>query len=968
MDAAAGDTEEANIRRKKSWGAGVDDDNALSEPDDQEEAIPPTSTRMPLHLDSFGSRFISHLPSLPLCSAYLEIPPPLAPTRAGQRLLRRSIPESVKRHVLLVGTTNGLYVVECRKKGRQESFRGSDSFKKEGKVEGKKREEGGKDWNDDIRCRQIWSGVGVYQMSTLTTKTTQAEYRGWKSSFPMLAPPPQDVGIFLALCSKSKDRAKGHASHLNSQGYNPTLDPANTAGVYAGKESGALHLATSYFGVDGGGGPGKLVPSGGSGAVRMWSLEAVRRIVSHTLDAAEPKIIDLLRNPSTIARNAEGKSRFTSRLRRAWASLGDPPNEGKGKRSSRLYASMGLPGDQTKSSTDHHRDKFSAGSEIPSAFHQQQRSDSRISTYSEQSNEFGQLQDVVAESNDDAYDESLRLALSSVTVTLPAGGSNASGHSVNLGQGDSSTSLFSDESMGAGAVSTSGHSSNSGSHAGRGVLFFTVFETAGSETGGRGTWYMALACPRSIYLYEAVRPTNAGEVRSWIFIKEYCTPVPPKGISFIYSEAAGSAKGMQNRQHQKPHRRQQLLSTSPPSSIPQESSHHQVNSSPYSSVFRSDADLTLFVSFGKTAVLIRASDSGVKEVDLFPLERNIHDATSSDTDHHKSHHHSHTGSQSKRRSLSVELLSGDGITSKEQWIGVEKVTSQVLIRCKHHTPLRTSVTDVSDVSQQGLPRFEDGEDDDDVDSDDHYDGQGVTLQDIPSPLQSRILDPSPGQGVHGNPSRVSTSVEPAHVLVANIAIVSKGNTSLLYPLPLPWNSPQQRLLGSFQWSETPTAVTAWSKVIGLERDFSSGGISINSLGSSSKINKKVEVQNMLMLHVRVTAVAFLPSRVERKKLLVKVQIKVPFSFNRDSELELESMTTEREQQFGDDGYEDEDEEKAEEAELNHLELEYLCGMLNVAPRGNQTIKPWEAAGDGGIWGFDWRGADDFRLFYVSARV
>lgn len=108
-----------------------------------------------LHLHNLGSRFIPHLPSLPLCSVFLDLPPAPQSSRTGQRLLRRSIPEGIKRKVLLIGTADGLYVAETRRRRKRDGLDGSETLKRRSKAEGKRKEqiEGG--WNDDVRCRKV---------------------------------------------------------------------------------------------------------------------------------------------------------------------------------------------------------------------------------------------------------------------------------------------------------------------------------------------------------------------------------------------------------------------------------------------------------------------------------------------------------------------------------------------------------------------------------------------------------------------------------------------------------------------------------------------------------------------------------------------------------------------------------------------------------------------------------------------
>lgn len=908
--------------------------------------------RGPLHLHHLGSRFITHIPSLPLCSAFLDLPPAPQSSRTGQRLLRRSIPEGAKRKVLLIGTSEGLYVAESRRSSKQ------DSLKRKLKAEGKKRELGEADWNGNIRCRKVWSGMGIYQMSILNSKAVEGTSRSSKYGFSFLASPPQDVSIMLALCSTVKDNSKIPV----------VLNVSTSAGVSSSKDGTSPSVSTSHFGSGNGGGPTKVGPPSGSGTVRMWSLEALRRVVAHTLDAEESSEIDMLYNSSKIRGSGDKKSKLAMRIRKAWASLGEPSSDRRARRASRQLTSQSMTENREATPrVNEYRSKMSAEPEpmSPTSPTLNKRIDSDDS---EHFDEFGRVQRTTTPGEDSGYEESLRLAQSSVLIKLP-GHASASSQQVNLGQGGSLTSLNSEQSVGMSPTSTSGHGSSTQGHASarKGVLFFSVFE-ASSEVGTTGTWYLALATTKSIYLYEAPRPTNPGESRMWVFVKEYYTPMTPRGVAFTYSEANEADEPTRaptpSRRHH--HSQQSLLQTT---------HQHQVKSSPYSSVFRSHSDLTLFVSFGRRAVLIRAGDASVKEVEMNVSDGEALGSVSSDAGHGKLHQQSLANTH-KRRSLSADLMGGiETGLGAGQWIGAEKITSQVIIRCKHHSPLDAPSLAATSSDQRGpVSRFDDGEDDDDDDDDGvAYDGLGVTLEDVPLPLRSSTSHTSQLLSRESAVAPAAT-IEPAHVLHARVALLTKGINSYLFPLPLSWDLLQQRPLGVYAWSDTPTAVMAWSKVIGLERDLSSGPISISSLGSSRK--KAAEVGNAVTLHVTVTAVAFLSSKIELKRKRIKVQIKVPFVFNRDSELELEPLAKEEEMDdrlrdkagAEEEDIEEESEVAAEAAAAVEQELEYLCGLLSVAPEGHDVAKPWEAGSDAGAWAFDWRGANDFRLFFVSARV
>lgn len=800
-------------------------------------------------------------------------------------------------------------------------------------------------------------------MSVLHSKATEAEARTSKYGFSFLASPPQDVSILIALCSTAKDVYKAQTVYTNAQANSSTFNTVGSGGASSLKETGTPFVASSHFGTDNGGGTAKVLPANGTGSVRMWSLEALRRVVANTLDIEEPRVLDLLYSRSKTFNNSDKKGNLKMKIRKAWASLGEPSSERKAKRFSRQSGSFGATTDQDATPRiNEFRSKMSAEPEAYSPT-TQHRSESRTSTKSNLIDEFGMTGDEEEKNVDDSgYEECLRLAQSSILVKLPGTTSSSSQH-VNLGQGGSLTSLKSDESMGAGGTSTSGHGSSINSHStagGKGVLFFSVFE-ANSEVGTAGTWYLSLVTSKSIYLYEAPRPTSPAESRMWVFVKEYYTPQSPKGIAFIFSEA--SEVDLSRQSSTTPLRKQNSHTTSHNSTLgsPQ---HQQVKSSRYSSVFRSHADLTLFVSFGKRAVLIRASDASVKEVEWTDSE--AHSTASSDLGHGIFHQQSLSNSH-KRRSLSADLWGGSDVGhSNQQWIGAEKVTSKVIIRCKHHSPLELGASAQGNNHAAPTSRFDDGDDDDDdFEEEGQPYGLGVTLQDPPA-SQGHFHSILRRDTILSTP----TTVEPAHTLYAKLALLSRGCSTFLFPLPLSWDLQQQRPLGKFTWSDTPTAVMAWSTVVGLERDLSSGPISVSSLRSS---RKEEQGDNMVQLHVKVTAVAFLPSRIELKRRRIKIQVKVPFIFNRDSELVLEAIVKGEDQQRDDladkllAGDDEESEEVAETTFFNQ-ELEYLCGLLCVTPKGHDVAKPWEAGGEEGAWGFDWRGAKDFRLFYVSARI
>lgn len=144
----------------------------------------------------------------------------------------------------------------------------------------------------------------------------------------------------------------------------------------------------------------------------------------------------------------------------------------------------------------------------------------------------------------------------------------------------------------------------------------------------------------------------------------------------------------------------------------------------------------------------------------------------------------------------------------------------------------------------------------------------------------------------------------------------------------------------------------------------------SALGARPELPAKTVV-----LHVSLTALAFLPSRVEMKRVTVRCDVKLPFSLARDSELSLRPAPGSPQDAVGPQPVLDPAVRSslAKSATSVELEHEYLCGMLVVAPHtcgaaptttGAPAWRPPEAHGDGGAWAFDWRGGDVSGFVYV----
>lgn len=962
-----------DVRRKKSWGAGVEDDDALSDAEENEQDQP-FNIDCPLHVHNFGSRFIPHIPSLPLCAVTIDLPPPA--TWSTARLLRRNIPEGSKRRVLLVGTVDGLYAVEIRRQKREEE--GGDSLSR--KIRGadpQSRQSNRGSWNGNVRVTQIWSGVGVYQLSLLSTQHQESDTRSSLYGFASRPAPVNESGIMLALCSTKTDSSKTHspfaiptASQSGLLGeINLGVGTGTTSSSHGHRDPAQQVLSTGHVGTGGGGGQSKMCPPSGSGEVRMWSIEAIRRIVTHVLDSTDHRPLDLL-NKSRANKSGNIRANLTSRLRRAWAHLGDPSSDRKANRLSRQYSSDQSPISQMdglQMRTSNSADGSKIATNAHRLNHARSQSEQLLSSSKRYVSEKASVP-VQEESPvlDSAHQECLRLAHTWVPIVLPGSHPYPSG---GMGHSESASSLFSDENHGGTGPtnSTHGHSTPSSTpftSSGKGISFYALIE-AGAELRNSGTWYLALAHAKSILLYESVRPISKGDSRSWAFLKEFYTPTAPKGMAFCFSVSPENDDQARNS-----------ISSGPGnSSIKRQlASQRSVKSSSYSSVFRAHPSLNLFVSLGKKAVIIRASDGNVKEMEMLPLASKGHDPESLSSTSEPGNQLSNKSSLGHSHSRKASEMFESQSSSKEYWVGLERVTAQVAIRCKHHGSVPVGEVGASNNTAH---------DDDDDDDDDEWDSdgpatpgeRGVTLRDTSAGLT--------GRAALLRRQQQRRPQVPAHTISAGLTILSKGTQTQVLPSPLPRDVFQPRPYESVQWSATPTAVTASARVIGLERDLSSGAVSIDSLGRANQKRASMMSEyslpggssNIVILHILVSILASLPSKVEMKRIKVRLPIRTPFMFRRDSELELEPIATpssstgtpSRTPNLAAESGEDNFAGNHENVE-GQQELEYLCGMLVPTHYDQVSLKPWEAGGDGGAWAFDWRGANDFRVFYCGVQI
>ncbi len=297
----------------------------------------------------------------------------------------------------------------------------------------------------------------------------------------------------------------------------------------------------------------------------------------------------------------------------------------------------------------------------------------------------------------------------------------------------------------------------------------------------------------------------------------------------------------------------------------------------------------------------------------------------------------------------------------------------------------------------------------------HVDQRGVAakyqLSDLgPSPRSSsRSAGP---QTTSEHPQR-SSSLPTIEIVSAKLALASRGSLTHVLRLPLPANLADANPIAVLQWSDTPNAVSGWSRVLGIER---ASTIGATTLGKLEQANTRKN--NSLVLHVGVTCVAFLPSRIESRKVSFKITVEVDFDLLPDSELELIPLSPDTGYDRMNGGHAQAPETETgqgldstkdtarfayptvltaghQPADLSYgssaisQELEYLCApLLTVNPidldlhscgahslvlpltkaPGQQPIaRPIfpDLAGDAAIVAFDWRGADDFRIFTVG---
>ncbi|KAN0061040.1 hypothetical protein ACQY0O_006775 [Thecaphora frezii] len=1231
-DSSGGLTVQPPIR-KKSWGTGVNDPDAVdddstavtcSSDEEDECGNADPSSLPPLHIHHYGSRFIPHLHSQPLCSVLLELPP--ASPRSGLQRIRRR-----PRQVVLIGTADGLFLFQ--KQARKERSSNHADVRNASGVTGPSSQESAQVWPDETKCLHVWSGLGIYQMCLLSSNEPASNPGPLPSSSRSQKSAP---GILLALTAPTSTATPSYLPkqlvQLSAHAGTVFESVGSPSGGGFGGSSGSSHghgssyaegtegIAAANFGCAAGGGPGRAVPPGGSGTVKMWNLEVLKKILLYALDHESPKLpIDLVGERTT---SKEKKSSLPSMLKKAFAkdktraekaskrpgAARSLVNDGVGVIDP-LPTEVGLTGSRHGSPRtvmqalegDFQRGMRSSQDLIADSGRLSFQSDDRSVESFAAASSRDDRDSLIAKDPDLAT--ALALSLSSVPISAPNSGASTAGHS-NAAQG-SYSSLFGDDAYGPGAGK---HASGKGkdkehsaSAASRGVLFFTVHE-AGPDTKGSGTWYLALATSKSVMVYEAV-PAKRGSGRSWAWMKELYAPFAIKAIAFAPASVADAAatadKSTVVASGVHATTKLRVSSADAPLSASHKGAGHgnatgKRPHSGYSSILKPyhslasaapaswhRADLCVLVSFGRRSVVIRLSDSNVREFELMPLSEVVAAASGGSstiqphlallpgsldptamgakerprphsiislgltpTISNPSPAHSRFPSSDRLRDPSPH----DAKASKHNWVGFTTLQAQIRVR-QHvieaevdHRRSQSSVpqgmaftvhnlafprpaslvhppndwrlpgppraTSVATGRNKELPpppttqnlsfdrrssrqyldaasrmAYEAVQADSSSGSDDDYESQvdvstrGYALQDV-APGR-----PSTGgrnmRGGHHRPKRGATQdiFASTHLVSVRMALVSRGSITQVLPLPLPVDLAKPLPLAVLQWSDTPNSVSGWARVLGIERVWSSGPVSIERWrqdssasahgsgafssqspqpGFASRPNKS----NVLGIHVGITVLAFLPSRIEMKRVSFKMETAVGFDLLRNAELELvpplppatytkpvtndgasqqelndrpgagskaRGKNQSRNSIFGLDhidgcwrapfsssrpfsnlststlqttasdriGGSEAPADDTETRAWADQELEYLCGnLLTINPidldvssagseaavlrlMGDADAASWsgesrgqvlkELAGDGGIVAFDWRGAEDYRIFCVGAQ-
>ncbi|KAK0520716.1 hypothetical protein OC834_006927 [Tilletia horrida] len=658
----------------------------------------------------------------------------------------------------------------------------------------------------------------------------------------------------------------------------------------------------------------------------------------------------------------------------------------------------------------------------------------------------------------------LRLAMSSIVIPAGSGGGNTAGtlpgptipalederaggaskKGKERSGGDRNGSLGPGGVAGAGgSAGTSGIgpvTSSSGSP--KPVLFYAVHE-ASPGAKGAGTWYLALATSKTITVYEARPPRNdqrgnssflpislqrgggpsigpswtqnaqtvpGAETRSWSLLRELYTPQAPKAIAFA-----------------------QASTTDIPLSTKEKGAGLQHQDSVLKPQFSGGmagprgwmgADLSLLVTFGSRAVIIRLTDLNVRDFDLTPnwipppppsdargpnlsSEALLSGAHAEDANALSVEPHAHghgaslpvrgAGSASHHRRASSTSLNFN--EEKQNWVGMHLVDVKIILKQSARTrgqtaflsggepmsmtrsaeaalrsagdldvqptPVFTSVLTPNAASEQrnfenlglaanshgptGAPvrvsstTSSSGADtestttNDDDEDDSLADGTGpdgdrseivytatgrqaVALRDRsvhlssgsrsdptltvvdragPTPKETSAPKRNPAQRRREREKHPEEKSSSGKLVSTSIALVTRGPSTQILPLPLPADLCKPKPLEVLNWSGVPNAVSGWARVVGLERERTTGAVSTADIGSrmtprgaraqasaDDPLNPGASGGGSVILHVNVTVLAFMASKVESQRKRVRVHVSLNFPLLRDVEIEL----------------------------------------------------------------------------------
>ncbi|CAO1614929.1 unnamed protein product [Parajaminaea phylloscopi] len=1068
------------VSRKKSWGAGVHDADAVSddEPGCIDERIDAqdgaaTPALAPLHEHQFGSRFLPHLDAQPLCAVYMDIP---------NTFVNRESPHSrhtfPSRQVLLIGTIKGLYAFETSPRDRSGAIHAGHATK----------------------CTPVWTGLSVFQLSILQPAANGDDphpsaitFFGSKSS----GSSHTNDGVMLGLCSAATPHQRAGLSRLSGHSGSvlenaPAL--ASSSASVSSHGHGSMHAAPTSendtlapsFGIGSGGAVSKVAPGGGSGHVKMWTLEAVGRVVAYALSDPHHEPLDL----SITQERSAGffKSGLPFNIRNSLAAVSGlkAPRESPSSRSAK--ADKPSSGDVTPYNVDVAPHALGAESDLQDAArHPLFSSLSRPPpmTVGQDSDEDFPPADSPRELTE--HDAALRLAQTGVSIEGTDRSERKTFQHRRAKSGYSSPTTFVDPSFGDDASSTYGDvkSGLADRDKHKGCLFFATHQ-APSGSKSTGTWYLALASSRGILLYEARPPRRgASQARTWVFLKELYTPMPPKAMTFVSTYTMNSPGGasllergsmahsgaatklsLDDQRNARPfwassHDRPSTASSSTRAPTPRGAGS--------SSSDKHNTDLSLLVSFGKRAVIIRLSDSRVRELDRAPFPDDCgHLLTSSrssprSADALRPHHQRKQSSGDLVASLE-RMAPAKAHRAQQIWVGVDSVEARVGIVHRSSSADEAMLSAEGPDSKEGhfssaakwfanrpsLPRgllrqdargrTLDASDSDSDDADDFIDPNlphfgAVQLQDyghvspasqrstsVERQLASTARDSTPGTSAR---SYEGTTKEVLCELSATVTLLSRGHTTQVFPHPMPTELGEQDPLEQLIWGGVPQAVTAWSRVLGIERASSRGSVTARSLASQESTRRAQRSRRTqpssewpldsdsprpsdpfptVNVKLSLTVLAFLPFRVEMQRITIVVhEVTLPDRIPEDAELELRSPSSTVAEGRLSSAMEslpvvDPSTRPTLSMQYNKaaLDFEYPIGFLvpcanaggitgeslssylyatpqsrarkHPVSRLSEYRGPTEAAGDGGAWAFSHRGGDDWRICYVGAEV